>query len=442
MKVAIEKVVYGGDGLARLHADAEAHGGKSIFVPFTLPGEQVEIDLDDSRSQKAARGYATGHLLRVEEASPLRTQPACPYFTQCGGCQLQHATYAGQVDIKRNVLRETLERAAVKSLPKISTVHGNPFHYRNRVRLHLQSQPSFAIGYHAHNSHTLIDIAQCPIAAPTLEDCLHILRRLGTAGSIPDGLDELELFSDAEGDAILLSAFTSRQDPRLLAECDKFFSALATEIPQITGAALFLRPSNHQAAPIPQVLLRRNAQQLSYRVAAHTYRVSIGAFFQVNQSLLEPFVHLVTNGWQGQSAWDLYAGVGLFSRVLAEAFAHVTAVEVAPSAVDDLRTNLADVNATIFPHSTDDFLRYALEERSVSPDLALLDPPRAGLSKDGVNLLARCRPRAIVYVSCDPATLSRDLKALIESGYRLDRLHMVDMFPQTYHQETVAVLLR
>ena len=442
MKLTIEKIVYGGQGLARIPETERALAGKRIFVPFTLPGEQVIAKLDSAARAQDKRGYATGRLQQIEKTSPLRVQPPCPHFTHCGGCQLQHATYAGQLEMKRDVLREALERAGVRQLPKISLLHGDPLAYRNRMRVHVHTHPNIAIGYREKEAHTIVPIAQCSIVAPLLQRCLNALREIGDAGSIPDGLEEIECFTNHDGSAVLLSAFTSQSTPQLLNVCTKFFIDLAAKIPELVGAALVQRGMGRAASFQAQTLLHWKAQSLDYRVGTQTYRVSIGSFFQVNQSLLPAFVAQVTKGWSGQQAWDLYAGVGLFSRVLAEQFSQVTAVEIAPSAVDDLRYNLAGLPATIVASTTEDFLRHTLEQRNVSPDLALLDPPRAGLGLEGVNLLARCRPKRIVYVSCDPATLSRDLKALIESGYRLDRLHMVDMFPQTYHQETIAVLVR
>ena len=437
MKLIIEKIIYGGQGLARIPESEGALAGKRIFVPFTLPGEHIDADLLED-----TRGYAAGGLLHVEEASPLRRQPACPHFTHCGGCQLQHATYAGQVEIKRSVLQETLERAGLKDLPEISALHGTPLAYRNRMRLHIQTQPHFAIGYREHKTHTLVPIEQCPIMTPVLERCLRALRALGESQAIPNNIAEMELFSNHDASAVLLNAFTPQHSHPLPHDCEPFFAALAAQIPELTGAALFLRDTSRNAPPDTQPLLRWKAQNLPYRVGEHIYHVSMGSFFQVNQSLLDAFVALVTEDLHGKQAWDLYAGVGLFARVLAEAFTHVTAVEAAAVSIHDLRRNLASSDVTVVHATTAAFLLHALEQRTVSPDLAVLDPPRAGLGAEVTNLLARCRPQRIVYVSCDPATLSRDLKALIESGYRLHRLHMVDLFPQTYHQETVAVLMR
>ncbi len=442
MKLTIEKIVYGGQGLARIPETEGALAGKRIFVPFTLPGEQVVVEMDSLSRAQDKRGYVLGRLQQIETASPLRVQPDCQHFTHCGGCQLQHASYAGQLDVKRTVLREALDRAGVRQLPKISLLHGDPLAYRNRMRVHVQTQPHFAIGYQGKSTHTIIPIEQCSIVAPPLQHCLHALREMGEAGSIPQGIEEIECFTNHDGSAVLLSAFMSQSTPCILDSCEKFFIGIAAKIPELSGAALVQRGMDRAISFQTQTLLRWKAQSVDYRVGAQVYRVSIGSFFQINRSLLPAFVAQVAEEWSGKQAWDLYAGVGLFSRVLAEQFSQVTAVEIAPAAVDDLRHNLAALPATIIASTTEDFLRHTLEQRIVSPDLVLLDPPRAGLGLEGVNLLARCRPKRIVYVSCDPVTLSRDLKALIESGYRLDRLHMVDMFPQTYHQETIAVLVR
>lgn len=437
MKLTVEKVVYGGLGLARIPAAEGARAGKRIFVPFTLPGEQVTADL-----REETRGHATGNLLQVEEASPLRTAPVCPHFMRCGGCHLQHATAAAQVGIKREVLRETLERAGVRRLPEISILQAGPLHYRNRMRLHVQMRPDFRIGQRGQKTHAIVPLEQCPIVAPVLERCLQSLRTLGAANAVPDGVTEMEFFCNHDASSVLLRAFAAQSDRQLLASCGAFFAALQMQMPELAGAALFLRNADRKAAPEAQALLRWKTQELAYRVGTRTYQVSIASFFQTNRLLLDDFVALVCDGLHGQQAWDLYAGVGLFARVLAENFAHVTAVEASPASIRDLRHNLDGLSATIVPSTTAGFLRRALDQRAVSPDLVVVDPPRAGLGLGTAQLLARCRPQRIVYVSCDPATLSRDLGPLIESGHRLDRLHMVEMFPQTYHQETVAVLAR
>jgi 23S rRNA (uracil1939-C5)-methyltransferase len=168
--------------------------------------------------------------------------------------------------------------------------------------------------------------------------------------------------------------------------------------------------------------------------------VSIGSFFQVNRLLIEPLVELVTRDAAGKLAWDLYAGVGLFARALLSSFDQVVAVESAPRSVQDLRHNLSGGPHRIAASSTLGFLQRARAAGNDTPDLIIVDPPRAGLGKEVTTLLAEIRPPHITYVSCDPATLSRDLKSLLDSGYSLQQLHMVDMFPQTFHLESVAML--
>ena len=183
-------------------------------------------------------------------------------------------------------------------------------------------------------------------------------------------------------------------------------------------------------------------QSVNYRVAGREYTVSAGSFFQVNCTLLDKFVAAVIGEESGAFAWDLYAGVGLFSVALAESFQRVIAVESSAAACKDLRHNLRGTRAEYVQASTMNFLRQSISLKQDVPDLILLDPPRAGAGVDAAKMLADLGPHRIIYVSCDPATLGRDLAALIQSGYRLLRLQLVDMFPQTYHMETIATLQR
>ena len=441
MQLKIEKIIYGGQGLARIPESEGDAAGKRIFVPFTLPGEEVEAGLLPAANKKSTQGFAHGKLVRVLEASPQRVEPACPHFTRCGGCHLQHAKDAAQTEIKRGVLRESLDRAGIKNLPEIAALTGSPLAYRNRARVQLQHAPEFQLGYREPASHTLAAIEQCPVLSPALQDALQVLLTLGRSGEVPASVEEVEIFSNHDGSVLLLSLFTSAPRPDAEELFTSFLVRLAAAAPALRGAAVFSRASGHAPASA-EPWLRWREQQLLYSIGEFDYRVSLGSFFQIHQPLLPEFVALVTDGWSGKLAWDLYAGVGLFARRLAQHFAQVIAVEIAPSAVRDLRHNLSGLPAAIASAATENFLRHALAQRTTAPDLALLDPPRAGLGARAAILLAQCRPRSIVYVSCDPATLSRDVKTLVESGYCLDRLHMVDLFPQTYHQETVAVLQR
>ena len=439
MKLTIEKVIYGGQGLARIPAEADLHDGMRSFVPFALPGEIVEAEITEEH-----RGYCVAEALQIETRSEFRVDPPCPWFGTCGGCQLQHAAYSYQVELKRDMLVESLQRAGIRDLPPITTLTGEPWGYRNRVRLQVHAQPGFGIGYRQAKSHKMTAIDCCPIAAPLLERCIHELRTLGVERLVPDDVQEVEIFTNHDQSQLLMTLWTrghSQSEPNPYAE---FFGKMQQRIPQLSGAAVILveRDKTHAAKP----MLQWGTQSLRYRVAERDYAVSQGSFFQVNRTLLDRFVDGVGDGERGQDAWDLYAGVGLFSLALVEKFQHVVAVESSASACGDLGNNLRAANATVVSSTTLEFLQQAsrqiVERRRPVPDLVLLDPPRAGAGVEACGLLARCRPRRIVYVSCDPATLGRDLRTLIQSGYRLDRLQLVDMFPQTHHLEAIATLNR
>jgi 23S rRNA (uracil1939-C5)-methyltransferase len=433
MKLTIEKVVYGGQGLARVPTDGGESSGMRVFVPFTLPEEIVEADITEEH-----RGYCTGEARRIERQSEFRIAAPCPWFGPCGGCQLQHSAYAFQVEMKRQMLAENLRRTGIRELPEITSLSGTPLAYRNRIRLHVETRPAFAIGYRRAKSHRLLAIDRCPIAMPILERGISAIQSLGTAGAVPAGTTEIELFTNHDQSELLLTLWVTQRaklDPKHATE---FLLKLQKEIPQLSGGAVLA--AKGQSMPGMRPLLEWERQFLQYRVDGRDYSVGVESFFQINASLLDAFVGAVVGGEAGECAWDLYAGGGLFARALLERFRRVLAVESSPSSIRDLRRNLQGTNGVAINSTTLDFLKNSAKQ--AAPDLLLLDPPRAGAGVEVCRLIAARDPRRIVYVSCDPATLGRDLGALIQSGYRLLRLQMADMFPQTGHLETIATLGR
>lgn len=428
MKLHIEKAVYGGAGLARAE-------GKAVFVPFTLPGETVEARVTGDK-----RSYSTAELESVTEASAARVAAPCPYFGACGGCHYQHAEYAAQVEMKAAILRESLERAKVKEIPEIAAVTGEPFGYRNRVRLHVERNP-FGLCYKRRNSHANLRVETCPIAAAALQRAIGALNREGGRLGLGEWAREIELFVSQDGQALLMMLWTERQADDAERALAKLWAGAREVVPEIAGAAVFAMEKERRA---PRVLAKVGEDSLRYRVSGREYRVSAGSFFQVNRFLIEPLTKLVTAGESGATAWDLYAGVGLFSLPLTEAFPDVTAVETGASAVRDLRENLRGTGSAkehrVVAQETAEFLRQAAEGRRDAPDLVVVDPPRDGLGAAVTTFLGKIRPRRITYVSCDPATLSRDVAALLDSGYRLAQMHLVDLFPQTFHLESVTHL--
>ncbi len=423
MELRIEKSVYGGSGLARAE-------GKAIFVPLSLPGEVVEAAITQDKG-----GFANAELQSVLEASPARTPPACPYFGECGGCHYQHAAYAAQVELKLAILRESLDRAHVPDVPAITPVTADPLGYRNRIRLHVGKNP-FSLGYKIRNSHENLPVESCPIAAPLLQRTLRTLSREGASLDFLRFVSELELFTDAAESELLLSLWIDRPDVSAKA-CEEMSHSLRQILPELRGVGIF---SMEKGRRVSRLLAHAGSESLLYTSGEHDYRVSLGSFFQVNRFLIDSLVQLVTESETGARAWDLYAGVGLFSLPLTKSFGDVTAVESSPAAVRDLRENLRGTHHRIIASDTSTFLHQAHTRRLAAPDLIVVDPPRTGLGRDVTDALKKLRPRKITYVSCDPATLSRDLAALVQSGYRLRKMHLLDLFPQTFHLETVTHL--
>jgi 23S rRNA (uracil1939-C5)-methyltransferase len=423
--VAIEKPIYGGSFLARVE-------GKAVFVPLALPGEQVRVSLVDQK-----RSFATAEVDAILAPAPERTTAPCPHFGACGGCHYQHATYEAQLAFKQTILRETLQRAGVEPPESIDVLAGTPWAYRNRIRVTFDAAGN--PGYRGRRSHAVVPIAECPIAAPLLVDAAlraaEVLREFGSAGRPA----ELALFCDAEETSLLASVFTA--SARL--PFKDISAALVRHIPSLRGVEwIEQRPGEP-----PRTLAQSGDASLTYRAAGFDYRVDHGAFFQVNRWLLDALVDRVAAGRSGDLAWDLFAGVGLFARRLAASFHRVIAVESAPAATAALAHNLSGTRAESVDSSTLAFLdrsstRPRVKPDLIVPDLIVVDPPRTGLGPETTSLLATIAAPALTYVSCDPATLARDLHALLAAGYVLERLTLADLFPQTFHLETIVDLRR
>ena len=416
----IEKPIYGGAFLAR-------DEGKAVFVPLTLPGEQVHVRIVEDK-----RSHAVAEAEEIVAQSADRVAPACRHFGTCGGCSYQHATHEAQMRFKQAILRETLARAGVAAPDRIEALSGEPWGYRNRIRLAFDAQGN--PGYRGRRSHAVVPIAQCPIAAPLL------VRAALALGGLMHELKpaarpvEVSLFCDKDETA-LLAGFSTSGTARFPLE--QVSSALAAQIPELAGAEWSAESRGGRPG---RIVGHWGAESLTYNAAGFGYRVDHGAFFQVNRWLVDELVDRVTAGHSGSLAWDLFAGVGLFARRLAESFSHVAAIESAPASTSALAHNLAGTSASAVKSTTLDFLRRAPQGQR--PGLIVLDPPRTGLDPESAKLLAKIAAPAVVYVSCDPATLARDLRALIGSGYAIESLTLADLFPQTFHLESIVRLRR
>jgi 23S rRNA (uracil1939-C5)-methyltransferase len=420
--VEIEKPIYGGAFLARAE-------GKAVFVPLTLPGERARVRIVEEK-----RSFASAEAEEIVTGAPERVPPSCPHFGPCGGCHYQHANYEAQLHFKQAILRETLERAGVSAPENIDVLSADPWQYRNRIRLAFDSAGN--PGYRGRRSHAVVPIRACPIAAPVLVSAALAAAEFFRGLAPRDRPAELTLFCDANEKSLIGSIFVSDNPSAALAGS---LTALLKQVPALQGVEIV----EQRAGQPPRIVAQAGVTSLPYAAAGFEYRVDHGAFFQVNRWLVDSLVERVTTGRSGRLAWDLFAGVGLFARRLAATFDRVVAVESAPAATAALAHNLAGTSGIAETSATLDFLRRprrAGRPNAIVPDLVVVDPPRTGLGAEVTTLLAEIAAPVVTYVSCDPATLARDLRALIASGYVIDRLTLADLFPQTFHLETIVDL--
>jgi len=400
-------MAHGGTALGR-------HEGRVIFVPYTLPGERVLARLVEDKGR-----YARAEALDVLAPSPDRVTPPCPHFGpgRCGGCQWQHVDYAAQLALKREVLVDQLERIGKFDRPNVLPVLPSPHPWTYRAHMTFSLTGAGELGLWSTDSSQIIPIDTCHILHPALQDVF----------------DQLDLSSPTLK-RVRLQVGSDPSDVMLVIETE---DDLAPEIELDLPASVNLLLSDN----VPVNLIGRT--HVTYRVAGRDFRATAGAFFQANPPVAESLVGevLTRADLQGdQTALDLYSGVGLFSAFLAERAGLVVSVESYPPAVTDAEMNLADLeNVDIIEGSAEVVLPDWPDEPL---DVVVVDPPRAGLSLDVGDALAALSPARIVYVSCDPATLARDGQRLAAKGYRLHDVQPLDMFPQTFHIESVSLFAR
>jgi 23S rRNA (uracil1939-C5)-methyltransferase len=432
LQLSIEKLIYGGDGMARLSADDQGPG-KAVFVPFVLPGERVEATILEHRP-----GFARARASEILEASPRRIEPRCPYFQRCGGCNYQHTDYEHQLEVKAAILKENLRRIAKLELDKELQIHPSPpWHYRNRTRLKVQSSPEFALGYYEFNSHQLLPVEECPISSSLINRAMAAVWHLGRSGEVAPEIREIEFFANRDDTDLLVEVYCLQQGDEMP---EQLATKLKAFLPEIRGVvSLEARATKAHASGGPRRIGVNGADHLLYTTKLTSYRVSAGSFFQVNRHLTDELVRIVTGNRAGRTALDLYAGVGLFASVLNREFERVIAVESSPTSQGDLLYN-SPASVKAVRATAEHYMETAAGKSR--PELAVVDPPRGGLSERVIRGLVRLGAPRITYVSCDPATLSRDLARLLHSGYRIEEAHLVDLFPQTYHLESVFHLVR
>ena len=379
--VTIERILPGGVGLA--HAD-----GKTVFVSLAAAGDKLRVSVDREQGN-----LLFASIVEIIEPSPERIEPPCPYFGRCGGCDFQQLTYEAQLKAKADIIRDCLHRIAHVEVPLVSVVPSpTPWHYRARATWQLDPDQQ-TMGYYERGSRRVCDVAECAVLVPPLQKTLEDVRS-NQFQNTPADLKHLDVVY-GDGGISLAPSF------------DRF-----------------------------------QTTELSLKVDEETYSYNAEAFFQVNQGLLPDLVQCALANAKGEAALDLYCGVGLFTLPLARRFKKVVGVESNSVATRFARRNLQNAqlsNSSIITASVADWIRSGSVNHE-SFEFVLLDPPRAGVESAVIKVIVDLRSSRIVYVSCDPATLARDLKKLIAQGFAVESVTGFDMFPQTHHVETVVHL--
>lgn len=427
--LSIEKLIYGGEGMA--HTD-----GNTVFVPYVLPGEEVRATV---RTRKKKLIHA--NLVEVKKAAAARVAPNCPHFGTCGGCHYQHIEVGEQVRLKKEILRETLSRlGGIQWTGEIREHIAQPYGYRNRAQWAFRSALPRAFGYFLPESAHILAIDQCPVLSPRLMEAFQALQEMARANTLPPGILEIEAFADGADEKVALNiAFERYPKPAKM-----LFADFKAAIPSLQS--LLLQDESKERFDLD------GPGYLTHQAGGFSFRVNHLSFFQVNRFLIEELLKTIVGGAKGGYALDLYAGVGFFTLPLAKMFEKVVSVDANESAIRDLKTNAeaAGVQVVSANEHTEEFLK----KQSEQPDFVVLDPPRAGLGADTAARLANLGTPEIVYLSCDPATLARDLAVLVgserKSGttiettrkYEISEVHLFDLFPQTFHIETLVRLRR
>ena len=427
LRLSIEKLVYGGEGLA--HTE-----GNTVFVPYVLPGEEVRAA---TKSRK--KNVLWAELLEVTSPAKEREKAKCPHFQRCGGCHYQHIPPGEQLLLKKEILRETLSRlGGIRWEGEIAEHTAEPYAYRNRAQWAVRSGLPRALGYFLPGSSLILPIDECPVLSPRLAETFAKLQNMTRSGTLPAGIQEIEAFADSADEKIAFNmAFEKFPKP-----AEELASAFRTALPQIESLLLLDQKRNKFELSGPGYLTQE--------AGGYKYRVGHLSFFQVNRFLIEDLLKTVTTNARGELALDLYAGVGFFTLPLAKTFQKVLSVDANLAATRDLAANAELAGVAIASHNehVEEFLKKTKEK----PEFVVLDPPRAGLGAEAAKSLAEFGAREIVYLSCDPSTLARDLAVLTNSArkpkgilepsiqYEITEMHLFDLFPQTFHIETLVRL--
>jgi 23S rRNA (uracil1939-C5)-methyltransferase len=402
--IQLEKLTYGGDVMGRLE------DGRAVFVPFGLPGERVRVRLTEEK-----RNFARGEILDVLEASSQRITPRCKHFGVCGGCHYQHLPYQEQLDAKTEILRDQLRRIGKIENPPVQAMVASPnaWNYRNHVQFHLTEEEK--IGYVRAQVPAVFAIEECHLPEGFLNGIWPQL-----AFEPGTNIERVSLRVGKEYDSMLVLESNSPEAPELEIEAGISVTHIFED----------------------NIVVVAGNDHILISVLGRDFRVSAASFFQVNTAMAEKMVtHLVEkfSNTPSSTVLDVYCGAGLFSAFLAPTCERLIGIESSASACEDFEFNLDEFdNVELYEGLAEDVIPHL----RVKPDVILVDPPRAGLEKPVVDGILKMNPQFIAYVSCDPSTLARDAARLMSGGYRLQDVTPFDLFPQTFHIESISVFER
>lgn len=440
-RVRVNNCTAEGDGVARVE-------GMAVFVHGALRGELADIMIEHVGHSAAWAG-----IKQIVEPSPARREPDCPYYVNCGGCCFRHASYGEELDVKRQRVEDALRRIGGVDIT-IDTIHGaaSPDRYRNKAQFPVAEGPK--VGFYRPRTHHVVDIKDCLLQPPQCSALAEALRQWMRRRGVRayderrhEGLvRHLYIRTNRAGEALCCLVVNALAGQALPFE-EELAAGLRANLPSLAGAVI-----NYNAART-NVVLGRDLRVLWGRdwledtLCGLTFRISPRSFYQVNRDQCETLYGLAAEfaGLTGaETVLDLYCGIGTISLILARRAGRVIGVEVVPEAVEDARENARrnGIQNADFWCGDASGAAARLLDQGLRPDVAVVDPPRKGLAEDVVDTIAAMGPDRVVYVSCDPATLARDVKRFAARGYGVRRAEAVDMFPRTGHVETVCLLSR
>lgn len=402
--ITLEKLTYGGEAMGRLP------DGRAVFVPFGLPGEQVRVALTEDK-----KNFARGKLLEVLQASPDRIAPKCKHFAVCGGCHYQNLPYEKQLLAKTEILRDQLQRIGKIENPPVKPMVASPleWNYRNHVQFHLTAEGK--VGFINAKGNSTLPIEEC---------------HLPEAG-IDAFWPNLQFESNKDVERVSLRV---GRDEELMV-------ALESESPETPEFEIEANVSVVHLFDEHAVVIA-GQDNLIFNILGKDFQVSAASFFQVNTKMAEKMVGYIITQLPvspSMTLLDVYCGVGLFSKFFAPKCQTVIGIETSESACEDFAVNLDEFdNVELYEGAAEEVLP-GLAGRLDSSTFVIVDPPRAGIERHALDALIQIQPQMIAYVSCDPSTLGRDAARLINGGYRLVEVTPFDLFPQTYHIESISI---